>query len=270
MSAQPAAAAVPTAVPSPAAVSSVPAAPTPTVREPAYKRILLKLSGEALMGEDSYGINREVIDRIVAEIAEVARMGVEVAVVIGGGNIFRGMAGAAAGMDRAQADYMGMLATVMNALAMQNALEQIGVETRVQSAIQMDEVCEPVIRRRAERHLEKGRVVIFAAGVGSPFFTTDSGAALRAAEMKCDALLKGTSVDGVYDADPKKKKDAKRFDTVSYDRVLADNLKVMDAAAVALCRDNGIPIVVFSIREKGNLARVLAGEGVQTIVREEA
>ena len=187
--------------------------------------------------------------------------------VFGGGNIVRGMAGAAAGMDRAQADYMGMLATVMNALAMQNALEQIGVHTRVQSAIQMDQVCEPVIRRRAERHLEKGRIVIFAAGVGSPYFTTDSGAALRAAEMKCDALLKGTSVDGVYDADPKKNPQAKRFETVSYDTVLADNLKVMDASAVALCRDNEIPIVVFSIRESGNLARVLAGEGVQTIVQ---
>jgi uridylate kinase len=177
------------------------------------------------------------------------------------------MAGAAQGMDRAQADYMGMLATVMNALAMQNALEQIGVQTRVQSAIQMDTVCEPVIRRRAERHLEKGRVVIFAAGVGAPYFTTDSGAALRAAEMKCDALLKGTSVDGVYDADPKKKSGATRFETVTYDRVLADNLKVMDASAVALCRDNGIPIVVFSIREQGNLARVLGGQGVQTIVQ---
>ena len=165
---------------------------------------------------------------------------------------------------------MGMLATVMNALAMQNALEQLGVDTRVQSAIQMDAVCEPVIRRRAERHLEKGRVVIFAAGVGSPYFTTDSGAALRAAEMKCDALFKGTSVDGVYDSDPKMNTQAKRFDSVSYGRVLADNLKVMDASAVALCRDNEIPIVVFSIREKGNLARVLAGEGVQTIVRKEA
>jgi uridylate kinase len=165
---------------------------------------------------------------------------------------------------------MGMLATVMNALAMQNALEQLGVQTRVQSAIQMDAVCEPVIRRRAERHLEKGRVVIFAAGVGAPYFTTDSGAALRAAEMKCDALFKGTSVDGVYDSDPKKNANAKRYETVSYDRVLANNLKVMDASAVALCRDNSIPIVVFSIREKGNLARVLSGQGVQTIVREEA
>ncbi|MCH2459319.1 MAG: UMP kinase, partial [Henriciella sp.] len=195
--------------------------------------------------------------------------GLEICLVIGGGNIFRGMAGAAQGMDRAQADYMGMLATVMNALAMQNALEQLGVQTRVQSAVQMDQVCEPVIRRRAERHLEKGRVVIFAAGVGAPYFTTDSGAALRAAEMNCDALLKGTSVDGVYDSDPKKNAGAKRFDTVTYSRVLADDLKVMDASAVALCRDNNIPIVVFSIREKGNLARVLKGEGVQTVVTNE-
>jgi uridylate kinase len=172
-------------------------------------------------------------------------------------------------MDRAQADYMGMLATVMNALAMQNALEQIGVHTRVQSAIQMDAVCEPVIRRRAERHLAKGRVVIFAAGVGSPYFTTDSGAALRAAEMKCDALFKGTSVDGVYDADPKKVPSATRYDTLTYDRVLADNLKVMDASAVALCRDNDIPIVVFSIREQGNILKVLAGSGICTIVQNE-
>jgi uridylate kinase len=237
---------------------------------PSVKRVLLKLSGEVLMGEQQLGIDPATVAELAGEVKAAKDGGLEICLVIGGGNIFRGMAGAAAGMDRAQADYMGMLATVMNALAMQNALEQLGVQTRVQSAIQMDEVCEPVIRRRAERHLEKGRVVIFAAGVGSPYFTTDSGAALRAAEMKCDALLKGTSVDGVYDADPKKKRDAKRFETVSYDRVLADNLKVMDASAVALCRDNGIPIVVFSIREKGNLARVLAGEGVQTIVREEA
>ena len=237
--------------------------------KPKYKRILLKLSGEALMGDGSYGISRPTIESIVAEIAAVAKQGVEIGVVIGGGNIFRGVAPGAAGMDRATADYMGMLATVMNALAMQNALEQIGVHTRVQSAIEMDQVCEPVIRRRAERHLEKGRVVIFAAGVGSPYFTTDSGAALRAAEMGCDALLKGTSVDGVYDDDPKTNPNAKRFETVTYDRVLADNLRVMDASAVALCRDNGIPIVVFSIREKGNLARVLAGEGVQTIVTKE-
>jgi uridylate kinase len=231
------------------------------------KRVLLKLSGEVLMGDGQYGIDPVFVMALAEEVKAAKETGLEICLVIGGGNIFRGMAGAAAGMDRAQADYMGMLATVMNALAMQNALEQLGVQTRVQSAIQMDTVCEPVIRRRAERHLEKGRVVIFAAGVGAPYFTTDSGAALRAAEMKCDALLKGTSVDGVYDADPKKKAGAKRFETVSYDKVLADNLKVMDASAVALCRDNGIPIVVFSIREKGNLARVLAGAGTQTIVQ---
>jgi uridylate kinase len=237
---------------------------------PPVKRVLLKLSGEVLMGEQAFGLDPAVVSELAREVKAAKDGGLEICLVIGGGNIFRGMAGAAAGMDRAQADYMGMLATVMNALAMQNALEQLGVETRVQSAIQMDEVCEPVIRRRAERHLEKGRVVIFAAGVGSPYFTTDSGAALRAAEMKCDALLKGTSVDGVYDSDPKKNASATRFETVSYDRVLADNLKVMDASAVALCRDNDIPIVVFSIRENGNLARVLAGEGVQTIVQKEA
>jgi uridylate kinase len=237
---------------------------------PSVKRVLLKLSGEVLMGERSFGLDPAVVSELAREVKAAKDGGLEICLVIGGGNIFRGMAGAARGMDRAQADYMGMLATVMNALAMQNALEQIGVETRVQSAVQMDQVCEPVIRRRAERHLEKGRVVIFAAGVGAPYFTTDSGAALRAAEMKCDALLKGTSVDGVYDADPKKDPNAQRFETVSYDRVLADNLKVMDASAVALCRDNAIPIVVFSIREPGNLARVLAGEGVQTIVQGEA
>ena len=233
---------------------------------PPIKRVLLKLSGEVLMGDQQFGIDPAFVLELAKEVKAAKETGLQVCLVIGGGNIFRGMAGAAQGMDRAQADYMGMLATVMNALAMQNALEQLGVPTRVQSAIQMDQVCEPVIRRRAERHLEKGRVVIFAAGVGAPYFTTDSGAALRAAEMKCDALLKGTSVDGVYDSDPKKNPDAKRYDTVSYDRVLADNLKVMDASAVALCRDNGIPIVVFSIREQGNLARVLDGKGVQTIV----
>ena len=236
---------------------------------PPVKRVLLKLSGEVLMGDQSFGLDPKVVGELAREVKAAKDSGLQICLVIGGGNIFRGMAGAAAGMDRAQADYMGMLATVMNALAMQNALEQIGVHTRVQSAIQMDQVCEPVSRRRAERHLEKGRIVIFAAGVGSPYFTTDSGAALRAAEMKCDALLKGTSVDGVYDADPKKNPQAKRFETVSYDKVLADNLKVMDASAVALCRDNEIPIVVFSIRESGNLARVLAGEGVQTIVQGE-
>ncbi len=237
---------------------------------PPLKRVLLKLSGEVLMGGQQFGIDPAFVSEMAKEIKAAKDTGLEICLVIGGGNIFRGMAGAAAGMDRAQADYMGMLATVMNALAMQNALEQIGVQTRVQSAVQMDTVCEPVIRRRAERHLEKGRVVIFAAGVGAPYFTTDSGAALRAAEMKCDALFKGTSVDGVYDSDPKKNKAAKRFETVTYDTVLADNLKVMDASAVALCRDNGIPIVVFSIREQGNLARVLSGQGVQTVVQGKA
>ena len=234
-----------------------------------YARILLKLSGEVLMGDQSFGIDPETVGRVAEEVKAAKDTGLEICLVIGGGNIFRGVAGASKGMDRAQADYMGMLATVMNALAMQNALEQIGVQTRVQSAIEMDKVCEPVIRRRAERHLEKGRIVIFAAGVGAPYFTTDSGAALRAAEMKCDALLKGTSVDGVYDADPKKVPTAKRYDTLTYDRVLADNLKVMDASAVALCRDNEIPIVVFSIREQGNILKVLAGTGISTVVKSE-
>ena len=237
---------------------------------PPFKRILLKLSGEVLMGNQPFGIDPDFVAELAREVKAAKDSGLEICLVIGGGNIFRGMAGAARGMDRAQADYMGMLATVMNALAMQNALEQLGVHTRVQSAVEMDQVCEPVIRRRAERHLEKGRVVIFAAGVGSPYFTTDSGAALRAAEMQCDALFKGTSVDGVYNADPKQDPAAKRYDTVDYDTVLAHNLKVMDASAVALCRDNDIPIVVFSIREKGNLAKVLAGQGTQTIVRKGA
>jgi uridylate kinase len=236
---------------------------------PTLKRVLLKLSGEVLMGEQQFGIDTDYVARLAEEVKDARDTGLEICLVIGGGNIFRGMAGAAKGMDRAQADYMGMLATVMNALAMQSALEKLGVPTRVQSAVQMDQVCEPVIRRRAERHLENGRIVIFAAGVGAPYFTTDSGAALRAAEMRCDALFKGTSVDGVYNADPKKDPSAKRYDTVDYDTVLADNLKVMDASAVALCRDNNIPIVVFSIRERGNLARVLAGGGTQTIVKKE-
>lgn len=234
-----------------------------------FNRILLKLSGEALMGPGQFGIDPETVAAMAAEVKAAKEAGFELCLVIGGGNIFRGMAGAAKGMDRAQADYMGMLATVMNALAMQNALEQMGVHTRVQSAIKMDQVCEPVIRRRAERHLAKGRVVIFAAGVGSPYFTTDTGAALRAAEMKCNALFKGTSVDGVYSADPKKVKDARRFDTIGFDQVLAEDLKIMDAAAVALCRDNDIPIVVFNIRQPGNLAKVLAGEGVATIVQDQ-
>jgi uridylate kinase len=235
---------------------------------PRLRRILLKLSGEALMGPGHFGIDPDTVAGMASEVKAAKEQGLEICLVIGGGNIFRGMAGAAKGMDRAQADYMGMLATVMNALAMQNALEQMGVETRVQSAIKMDQVCEPIIRRRAERHLAKGRVVIFAAGVGSPYFTTDTGAALRAAEMKCDALFKGTSVDGVYDSDPKLNPTATRYDQIGFDRVLADDLKVMDASAVALCRDNHIPIVVFNLRQPGNLAKVLAGRGVATIVQD--
>ena len=234
--------------------------------QPPYRRILLKLSGEALMGPQGFGIDADAVAALAQEVKAARDTGLELCLVIGGGNIFRGMAGAAKGIERATADYMGMLATVMNALAMQSALEAIGVHTRVQSAVQMDAVCEPVIRRRAQRHLQKGRIVIFAAGVGSPFFTTDSGAALRAAEMKCDALFKGTSVDGVYNADPKLVPSATRYDRLSYDRVLADNLRVMDASAVALCRDNAIPIVVFNIREPGNLARVLRGESKSTTV----
>jgi uridylate kinase len=233
---------------------------------PSFNRILLKLSGEALMGEGQFGIDPQTVARLAEEIKAAKEAGFQLCLVIGGGNIFRGLAGAAKGFDRATGDYMGMLATVMNALAMQNALEKVGVDTRVQSAIPMATVSEPYIRRRAMRHMEKGRVVIFAAGTGNPYFTTDTAAALRAAEMGCDALFKGTSVDGVYDADPKKVATAKRYDTVGYNQVLADDLKVMDASAIALCRDNNIPIVVFNIREQGNLARVLSGEGVATIV----
>lgn len=235
----------------------------------AFKRILLKLSGEALLGSGQYGIDPVETARIAAEVKTARDAGFELCLVVGGGNIFRGLAAAAKGFDRASADYMGMLATVMNALAVQNALENAGVDTRVQSAIPMASVCEPYIRRRAERHIEKGRVVIFAAGTGNPFFTTDTAAALRAAEMNCDALFKGTSVDGVYDADPKLVQSATRYDLLSFSKVLADDLKVMDASAVALCRDNSIPIVVFNIREQGNLARVLAGEGVSTTVADE-
>ncbi len=235
-----------------------------------YKRILLKVSGEVLMGDTPFGIDMGTVAAVAQDVKQIAEAGVELCLVIGGGNIFRGLAGAAKGMDRANADYMGMLATVMNALAMQDALEHIGVSTRVQSAIPMPTVCEPLIRRRAERHLEKGRVVIFAAGTGNPFFTTDSGAALRAAEMKCDALFKGTSVDGVYTADPKKDPSATRYDRLTYHDVLARDLKVMDASAISLMRENGIPIVVFSIRERGNLMKVLGGEGVHTVIAEAA
>jgi uridylate kinase len=234
---------------------------------PRFNRILLKLSGEVLMGTGQFGIDPDMVARVAGEIAAAKEAGHQLCLVVGGGNIFRGLAAAAKGFDRTSADYMGMLATVMNALAVQNALEQIGVDTRVQSAIPMESVCEPYIRRRAVRHMEKGRIVIFAAGTGNPFFTTDSAAALRAAEMGCDALLKGTSVDGVYDADPKKVSTARRYETVSFTRVLSDDLRVMDASAIALCRDNNIPIVVFNIREQGNLARILAGEGTATIVQ---
>jgi uridylate kinase len=234
---------------------------------PRFNRILLKLSGEALMGQEQFGIDPDAVANLAGEIAEAKAEGHELCLVVGGGNIFRGMAAAAKGFDRASADYMGMLATVMNALALQNALERLGVDTRVQSAIPMSSVSEPYIRRRALRHMEKGRIVLFAAGTGNPFFTTDTAAALRAAEMGCDALFKGTSVDGVYTADPKKVADAKRYETLSFGKVLSDDLKVMDAAAVALCRDNKIPIVVFNIRQPGNLARVLAGSGTATIVQ---
>jgi uridylate kinase len=231
-----------------------------------YKKILLKVSGEVLMGDQAFGIDTATLERTAEDIAEVVRTGVELCLVLGGGNIFRGVSLAGRGMERASADYMGMLATVMNALALQGALEKIGVYTRVQSAIPMEAVCEPYIRRRALRHLEKGRVVIFAAGIGAPFFTTDTTGALRAAEMGCDALFKGTSVDGVYTADPKKEPDARRYETLSYQEVLAKDLRVMDASAISLMRDNQIPIVVFSIRERGNFLKVLRGEGVYTTI----
>lgn len=231
-----------------------------------YKRVLLKISGEALMGESDYGIHMPTCLRFAEEIANARATGAEVCLVIGGGNIFRGLAGAASGMERSQADSMGMLATIMNALAMQSALETIGVQTRVQSGIRMDEICEPFIRRRAIRHMEKGRVVIFAAGTGNPYFTTDTGAALRAAEMHCDAMFKGTQVDGVYSADPKTDPNAERYDRLTYQDVLARNLRVMDASAVSLMRDTNIPIVVFSLHNKGALQDVLFGKGPSTVI----
>ena len=231
-----------------------------------YSRVMLKISGESLMGKLPYGIEPEMVGTVAQQVKDVIATGVEVCLVIGGGNIFRGMSGAAAGMERATGDYMGMLATVMNALAMQNALEQIDVPVRVQSALTISAVCEPYIRRRATRHLEKGRVVIFAAGTGNPFFTTDTAAALRASEMNCQALLKGTRVDGVYSDDPEKNKDAKRFDRVSYLQVLTDDLRVMDASAIALSRENNIPILVFSIETPGEFERVVKHEGRFTIV----
>ena len=233
-----------------------------------YKRVLLKVSGEALMGARSYGIDMHTVDQIAGDVKAGVAAGAQICLVIGGGNIFRGLSAAASGMDRASADYMGMLATVMNALAMQNALEKIGVPTRVQSAIPMSAISEPYIRRRAVRHMEKGRVVIFAAGTGNPYFTTDTTAALRAVEVSCHAMAKATQVDGVYSADPKKDASAKRYDRLTYDEVLARNLKVMDGAAIALARDNRLPVIVFSIAEPGNLLAVLRGEARCTLVDE--
>lgn len=231
-----------------------------------YSRVLLKISGEALMGDGEYGIDYDTARRMAIDVKEVHDLGVQVCLVIGGGNIFRGISGATVGMDRASADYMGMLATVINALGMQSALESVGLPTRVLSAIPMSTVCEPYIRRRAVRHLEKGRVVLFAAGTGNPFFTTDTTAALRAAEMGCDCLLKGTQVDGVYSADPKRDPDAVRFDRLSFHDVLAQDLKVMDASAISLARENGIPILVFSIHNSGSFAEVLRGDGRCTVI----
>jgi uridylate kinase len=233
---------------------------------PRFKRVLLKISGEALMGGGEYGIESATVIRIAQDVKAAIALGVQVCLVIGGGNIFRGVSGAAEGMDRGAADYMGMLATVINSLAMQNALEKIGVQTRVQSAIPMATVSEPYIRRKALRHMEKGRVVIFAAGTGNPFFTTDTAAALRASEMGCDALLKGTKVDGVYSADPNKDKKAKRYDKLGYKEVLERDLGVMDAAAIALARENHIPILVFSIQNPGGFAEVMKGKGRHTLV----
>jgi len=234
---------------------------------PAYRRVLLKLSGEALMGGQSFGIDRNVAAQIAREVGEIQALGVELAIVIGGGNIFRGVAASAVGMDRAQADYMGMLATVINALALQDALEQAGVVTRVLSAIEMRSVAEPFIRRRAIRHIEKGRVVVFAAGTGNPYFTTDTAAALRAMEIKAEVILKATKVDGIYSADPMNDPGATKFDTLSYLEVLDRRLKVMDATAISLCMDNKLPIVVFNLRKHGNLKRAILGEAIGTTVQ---
>ena len=234
---------------------------------PVYRRVLLKLSGEALMGEQAFGIDPGITTQIAREVAEVQGLGVQTAVVIGGGNLFRGLAASAKGMDRATADYMGMLATVINALALQDALEHQGIATRVMSAIEMRAVAEPFIRRRAVRHLEKGRVVVFGAGTGNPYFTTDTAAALRAMEIKADAILKGTKVDGIYTADPMIDRTATKYDDISYQRVLEQRLKVMDATAISLCMDNKLPIVVFNLRTEGNVRRVITGEPIGTTVR---
>ncbi|WP_347820012.1 UMP kinase [uncultured Planktomarina sp.] len=231
-----------------------------------FKRVLLKISGEALMGDQGYGLHPPTVERIAAEVKTVHDLGAEICMVIGGGNIFRGLQGSAQGMERTTADYMGMLATVMNALAMQSSLEEQGVHTRVVSAIPMDQVCEPYIRRRAVRHLEKKRVVIFAAGTGNPYFTTDTAATLRASEMACEAIFKGTQVDGIYDKDPKQHSDAVRYEAVTYDEVLQKRLKVMDASAIALARDNNLPIIVFSLDEPGGFRGILSGNGTYTKV----
>jgi uridylate kinase len=231
-----------------------------------YKRVLLKLSGEALKGDGEYGICPETINNIAKQVAEVKSLGIEICLVIGGGNIFRGIAGATKGMDRSNADYMGMLATIMNAIAMQDALENIGVHTRILSAIEVKEVCESYIRRRAIRHLEKGRVVIFAGGTGNPYFTTDTAACLRAMEADCEVILKATNVDGVYDSDPRKNKEAKFFDKLTYLEVLNQGLKVMDATAVSLCMDNGLPMIVFNLKKEGNIKKVIMGEKIGTMV----
>ncbi|MEM6413614.1 MAG: UMP kinase [Pseudomonadota bacterium] len=233
-----------------------------------FRRVLLKISGEALMGDGSYGIDQETVARIAGEVSDAKQLGAEICLVVGGGNIFRGVSKAAKGMERASADYMGMLATVMNALALQNALENIGLFTRVLSAIEMTAICEPYIRRRAVRHMEKGRIVIFAAGTGNPFFTTDTAAALRAAEMGCDALFKGTQVDGVYSADPKKDPTASRFDSLTYKDMMVKDLKVMDQAAIALTRENNIPIVVFPITTPGGVVGALTAKGPHTVISE--
>ena len=240
--------------------------PTTPQSQHHYKRVMLKISGESLMGKLPYGIDPEMVGTVAQQVKDVVATDIEVCLVIGGGNIFRGVSGAAAGMERATGDYMGMLATVMNALAMQNALEQLDVPVRVQSALTISAVCEPYIRRRATRHLEKGRVVIFAAGTGNPFFTTDTAAALRASEMNCQALLKGTRVDGVYSADPEKDETATRYDKLSYMQVLTEDLRVMDAAAVSLARENAIPILVFSIEKPGEFQRVVKHQGRFTVV----
>ena len=232
-----------------------------------YKRVLLKISGESLMGNQDYGIDTAMVSRVASEIADVVAQDIQVCLVIGGGNIFRGMSAAAVGMERATGDYMGMLATVMNALAMQNALEQLKIDTRVQSALPIDAVCEPYIRRRAIRHMERGRVVIFAAGTGNPFFTTDTAAALRASEMNCNVLMKGTRVDGVYSADPEKEADAVRFNSLTYLDVLSQDLKVMDATAISLARENNIPILVFSVTQTGGFDRALRHKGEFTLIK---